>query len=260
MSALVLPRSPRSRPGHLWTAIALVAAMALGAACGSPAAGPQPASAPAATPSAAATAEATAAAPSSGAAAIAQSTAVAPGGPAPTPDPRQQAFGLHAPLPLAGEYAVTANLDDHTLSVVPIGAAAVAATVPLDLAPRAVGAAPNSDTVIAADGSPSAHAVAIASLNASTESGTLDVGSPPDVIAAPPPNGPTGPLLVVSDTDDTIRSVDPTTRALGAPQPLGAGPHTVYVSAARGSTFPPQIYVSNAGDGTLTVLDQRATT
>src|SRR5438045_2375692 len=105
--------------------------------------------------------------------------------PAPTPDPRQQAFGLHAPLPLAGEYAVTANLDDHTLSVVPIGAAAVAATVPLDLAPRAVGAAPNSDTVIAADGSPSAHAVAIASLNASTESGTMDVGSPPDVIAAP---------------------------------------------------------------------------
>ena len=41
-------------------------------------------------------------------------------------------------------------MDDHSLSVVPIGAAAVATTVQLDLAPRAVGAAPNSDTVLAA--------------------------------------------------------------------------------------------------------------
>src|SRR5438445_127340 len=114
------------------------------------------------------------------------------------------------------------------------------------------------DRAVVASGPPSGHAVAIASLNASTESGTMDVGSPPDVIAAPPPNGPSGPLLVVSDTDDTIRSVDPTTHALGAPLPLGAGPHKVYVSAAMGSTFPPQVYVSNAGDGTLTVLDQPA--
>src|ERR1051326_906837 len=68
-------------------------------------------------------------------------------GPIPTPDPQQQAFGLHSPLPLAGEYAVTANMDDHTLSVVPIGAAAVATTVQLDLAPRAVGAAPHSHTI-----------------------------------------------------------------------------------------------------------------
>ena len=58
----------------------------------------------------------------------------APAAPAATPDPRQQAFGLHAPLPLAGEFAITANLDDHTLSVVPIGAAAVATTVQLDVA------------------------------------------------------------------------------------------------------------------------------
>jgi len=73
--------------------------------------------------------------------------------PAPTPNPQQQAFGLHSPLPLAGEFAVTGNLDDRTLSVVPIGAAAVATTVQLDLAPRVIGAAPNSDTVFAADGS-----------------------------------------------------------------------------------------------------------
>ena len=35
----------------------------------------------------------------------------------------------------AGEYAVTGNVDDRTLSVVPIGAAAVATTVQLDMAP-----------------------------------------------------------------------------------------------------------------------------
>jgi hypothetical protein len=64
-----------------------------------------------------------------------------PSGPVPTPNPQQQAFGLHSPLPLAGEYAVTANRDDHTLSVVQIGAAAVATTVHLDLAPQAIGIA-----------------------------------------------------------------------------------------------------------------------
>src|SRR5690349_1853789 len=53
--------------------------------------------------------------------------------PAPTPEPtippaptaapgQQQPGGMHANLPLQGEYAVTANEDDHTLSVVPIGA------------------------------------------------------------------------------------------------------------------------------------------
>src|ERR1051325_5652732 len=99
-----------------------------------------------------------------------------PAAPVPTPNPQQQAFGLHAPLPLAGEFAVTANMDDRTLSVVPIGAAAVATTVQLDLPPRSIGAAPNTDTVLAADGSPSAHTVAIATLNNSTEAGAMDLG------------------------------------------------------------------------------------
>src|ERR1051325_5508102 len=108
-----------------------------------------------------------------------------PAAPVPTPNPQQQAFGLHAPLPLAGEFAVTANMDDRTLSVVPIGAAAVATTVQLDLAPRAVGAAPNSDTEIAANSAPSSHDVALATLNASSEAATIDVGSQPANVAAP---------------------------------------------------------------------------
>ena len=58
---------------------------------------------------------------------------------------------------------MTGNVDDRTLSVVPIGAAAVATTVQLDMAPVAIGAAPNSDMVIAADGSDTAHTVAVAS-------------------------------------------------------------------------------------------------
>jgi len=179
--------------------------------------------------------------------------------PAPTPDPKQQAFGLHSPLPLSGEYAVTANMDDRTLSVVPIGAAAVATTVQLDLSPSAVGAAPNSDMVLAANSSPSAHDVALASLDASSEAGTIDVGTQPGQVASPPPNFPSGPVLIVSDTDNTIRTVDPSSHALGTPLPLGAGPHSVHVAAGN-AMLTPQVYVANAGDGTVTVLDQSVST
>src|SRR6266566_1078338 len=94
---------------------------------------------------------------------IAEPTSVPVVAPTPvtTPSAVQQPGGLRALLPLAGEYAVTANLNDHTLSVVPIGAASVAGTVQLDLAPSTIGAVPNSDTVLAADGSSSGHALAI---------------------------------------------------------------------------------------------------
>ena len=183
----------------------------------------------------------------------------------PTPDAAaaaaaatQQPFGLHSPLPLSGEYAVTANLGDHSLSVVPIGAATVAETVSLDLAPRALGTAPNSDTVVASDGSADGHVLAIASLNAGSESGTIDAGSRVNQIASPPPNGATSPLLIVNDSDNTLRPFDPSSQTLGAPVPLGEGPHTV--SVARGnSMLTPQVYVANAGDGTITVLDAQAT-
>ncbi|MBV9133763.1 MAG: hypothetical protein JO318_13760, partial [Chloroflexi bacterium] len=190
----------------------------------------------------------------------AQATAVTqPSGPVPTPDPNQVPFGLHSPLPLAGEYAVTANMDDHTLSVIPIGAAAVATTVQLDLAPKAIGAAPNSDTVFAADGAPSAHQLALASLDASSESGTIDVGVQPGQVAAPPPNYPSGPLLVIGDSDNAIRSLDPGSHALGAALPIGAGPHSVSIAAGN-AMLSPQVFVANAGDGTISVLDQGVTT
>src|SRR5205823_4448415 len=101
-----------------------VLTVALGAACsGNASTGPDvgPTSAATRQPRPTATAEAT------------SEPVPAAAAPVPTPDPRQQAFGLHAALPLAGEFAVTANLDDKTLSVVPIGAATVATTVQLDV-------------------------------------------------------------------------------------------------------------------------------
>ncbi len=60
-------------------------------------------------------------------------------------------------------------------------------------------------------------------------------------------------------SDNTIRSLDPTTQALGAPLQLGAAPHAVSV-ATHGALGGPEIYVANAGDGTITVLDDKATT
>jgi DNA-binding beta-propeller fold protein YncE len=221
--------------------------VALGSACSGAATRPDvgPTSAATRAPLATPTAEATSA------------PVPVPAAPAPTPDPRQQAFGLHAPLPLAGEFAVTANLDDHTLSVVPIGAAAVATTVQLDVAPSAVGAFANSDAVLAADGAPASHAIATASLNASSETGTIDLGGRPDEVAAPPP-GADGPALVISDEDNSVRSVDSSTHARGSPLKIGMGPHSV--SVARGSAMlAPAVLIANAGEGSVSVLDQKAT-
>src|SRR5207302_220508 len=101
------------------------------------------------------------------------------------------------------------------------------------------------------------HSVALASLNASSESGAIDIGAPADQVAAPPPGGAEGPLLVLSD--NTVRPVDPTTHELGAPVTIGPGPHSVTV-ARGGAMLSPGVYIANAGDGTISVLDQKATT
>jgi hypothetical protein len=102
--------------------------------------------------------------------AVAPVATVAPAvAPAATAAAQIQPGGVHTMLPLSGEFVVTANQDDHSLSMIPIGAAAVAVTVPLDLAPKAVGTTPNSDVVFANDGVPSTHSLAVVSLNASTE-------------------------------------------------------------------------------------------
>src|SRR5919199_6923360 len=227
-------RRPRARTALLLGLIAVFAAACSGSPSTGPDVGPTPVRTPPPAPSP--TPEPT--------------TVPAPSGPAPTPNPQQQAFGLHSPLPLSGEYAVTANMDDHSLSVVPIGAAAVATTVQLDLAPRAVGAAPNSDTVLVVGSAASAPEVAVASLNASTESGTIDLGTEPEMVAAPPPASAGGPLVVVSEADNTIRSVDPGSHGLGTPVQLGAGPHAIHISGGN-AMLTPQVYVANAGDGTV---------
>src|SRR5262249_42632597 len=75
-------------------------------------------------------------------------------------------------------------------------------------------------------------------------------------VVSPPPNSPSGPVLIVSH-DDTIRAVDPNTHALSTPVQLGAGPHSVLISGGN-AMMPPQVFVTNAGDGTVSVLDQAA--
>ncbi|HEV7666224.1 MAG TPA: hypothetical protein VGQ62_22005, partial [Chloroflexota bacterium] len=240
-------------PGLVCAALSL----ALGAACNGGGAAPTPQAArptvqstPASTAVGQSQAEPTAVAPVATAAPQAAAAATAA--------TQAQPGGLHTMLPLAGEYAVTANQDDRTLSVVPIGAASVAVTVQLDVAPHSIGAAPNSDLVLATDSAPTTHAVALATLNSSTETGTIDVGSRPEQVTSPPASGPSGPLLVVSDTDNTIRSVDPLTHAVGTPLQLGVGPHAISV-ARGGAMLSPQALVANAGDGTVSVVDPQAT-
>jgi WD40 repeat protein len=161
-------------------------------------------------------------------------------------------------LPLSGEFAVTANQDDHSLSVVPIGAAAVAVTVPLDVAPRAVAITPNSDVVFAADGAPASHDVAVVSIDSSTETSTINVGIQPTDVATTALSSSPSTVVVLSDVDNSIRSIDPTTHAVGAPVALGTGPHSVSV-ASGGGLLSPQIFVTNAGDGTISALDPHAT-
>jgi hypothetical protein len=74
---------------------------------------------------------------------------------------------MRGALPLQGEFVVTANQDDWTLSVVPVGLAKAVATVTLDAAPRSVTTAPGSDTAVTVlDG-----AAPVASLNDSSALG-----------------------------------------------------------------------------------------
>src|SRR5438105_2180095 len=195
-----MPQPRRTRPSHrsLTAVVCASAALLLIAACGgqsqsndlspSPAAVRKPSPAASAVAAASPVADQNAAAQNAagvgttGQAAGSQSTAAqsqapgaagqTPGGPAAAPAPAPAAAPAASPavppqpiavrslLPLTGEYAVTANLDDHSLSVVAIGAASVATTVQLNLAPGSVAAAPNSDTAVAADGSPDGHALA----------------------------------------------------------------------------------------------------
>src|SRR3954453_5617578 len=80
-------------------------------------------------------------------------------------------------MPLrSGEYAVTANRDDHSLSVVPIGLAAVALTVPVDGTPLGVATvnAPDRAFVIAAG--PTGQVIDVINLDARALLGSLDLG------------------------------------------------------------------------------------
>jgi YVTN family beta-propeller protein len=158
---------------------------------------------------------------------------------------------------LTGEFAVTANMDDQSLSVVPIGLGKAMPPVHLDIAPLSIATWSNTPRVVAADGSPSAHTLASLDLASPGNPTDVEVGGAVHVFTAN--GGQSSALVVVSDSDNTLRTFDPTTRAQGAALSLGAGPHAVAFAAAT-ATSPAQIYVSNAGDGSVSVLDGAATT
>src|SRR6266540_320995 len=180
--------------------------------------------------------------------------------PTPTPAPNAGApavptlgqAGMRAPLPLSGEYAVTANRDDHTLSVVPIGLARAVATVSLDAPPRAVATAPDSDTAVTISETPS---LSLASLNSSTVLGSVDAASNAVQVVSPPAED-SGVVLVLSEGDH-VQVVDASSRTLGPPIQLDAGPHAVSFGRA-GVPAVPRIFLSNADAGTVSVLDAQA--
>jgi YVTN family beta-propeller protein len=161
--------------------------------------------------------------------------------------------GLALGTPLTGEFAVTANMDDRSLSVVPIGLARALPPFPVDVAPTSVGTWSNTSRAVTAD---SAHTVSSVDLAKPTATGDIDVGGAVHVFSA---NGQgTGPLVLVSDSDDTLRTLDPSSGALGAAVALGPGPHAVAFGPATPNS-PAQIFVANAADGSVSVLDGAGT-
>src|SRR5215213_8085138 len=84
-----------------------------------------------------------------------------------------------------GEYAITANRDGRSLSVVPIGLATVNG--------------PDRAFVVSAE--PPGQAVAVTNLDTRTPMGTVDVGVRPDQVISPPGDA-YGPIVVVSDADN----------------------------------------------------------
>ncbi len=193
-----------------------------------------------------------AAASPSPAPARAAASAVASAVPSPSP-----VAGVSLGTALTGEFAITANMDDRTLSVVPIGLAQALPPIQLDIAPQSVASWMNTSRVVAADGSAGAHTLSNLDLASPQSATDIDVGGSVHVFSAN--GGESSALVVVSDSDNTLRSLDPTSGALGKSVQLGTGPHAVAFAGAT-ATSPAQIYVSNAADGSVSVLDGGATT
>ena len=80
----------------------------------------------------------------------------------------------------------------------------------------------------------------------------VEVGASPDQVIGPPP-GVFGPMVLLSNADDTVRALDPATQMPGPVVKLGAGPHAVAMAATQDDRVG-RILVANAGDGTLTLL------
>ena len=123
---------------------------------------------------------------------------------APVPAGSDAQVGMRGALPLQGEFVVTANQDDRTLSVVPVGLAKAVATVTLDAAPRSVTTAPGSDTAVTVlDGA----ALGFASLNGSSVLGDASASAPGVVVVSPPAED-AGPVVLLG-ADDTLQRIDP---------------------------------------------------
>lgn len=101
--------------------------------------------------------------------------------------------------------------------------------------------------------------VAVASLNTRAEAGSIDTGDRADQVGAPPLTGSNTPLLIVSETDNSVRPLDANTQVVGAPVRVGAGPQAESFARGRAMLAPQQVSSANAGDGTISVLDENAT-
>lgn len=182
--------------------------------------------------------------------------------PLPSPSPsgslasRPVDGGLSMPF-RSGEYALTANRDDRSLSIVPVGVATVTASVPVDGTPLSVWTASAPDRAFVLSAGVNGRTLTVTNIDAMTPAQAVEVGTPPDRIGGAP-GGAGGPLLLISDSENSIRSLDPNTLAVGPTVPLGAGPHSVSVDVSR-SRRVQRILVANGGDGTVTTIDPDVT-
>ncbi len=155
-----------------------------------------------------------------------------------------------------GEYAITANRDDHSLSIVPIGLASVVATVPVEGAPLGVATARGPDRAFALIDSPTSSGLAVTDIDAMTPLGAVEVSPRPDRLLNSPGNVG-GPLLMLSDADNTLRSLDPDTGTLGPAVQLGAGPHAAALDITSDQAVR-RILISSAGEGVVSAISPDA--
>ena len=175
--------------------------------------------------------------------------------PAAAPSPTPVAARPDAPLSLplkSGEYAVTANRDDRTLAIVPIGLGSVVSTVPLDGTPGSIATVAGPDRAFVASATDAGQALEVTDLDTMSAPTRVEVGASPDQVIGPPPASSARCYSCRTPTTPSVRSIRPP-QMPGPVVQLGAGPHAVAMAATQDDRVG-RILIANAGDGTLTLL------